>query len=105
MAARRRLHLFQGPRRASARTGHARPLGDLLRSVCTPGAPAMDEAARRAAQATPSVRRPSVRQQAPFMLDRLRDFLSGAAAPTPAERPDDLELAVAALLVEAASID
>jgi uncharacterized tellurite resistance protein B-like protein len=39
------------------------------------------------------------------MLDRLLKFLSGAEVPSAEPRPDELELAVAALLVEAARMD
>lgn len=39
------------------------------------------------------------------MIDRVLDFLSGRRTPVWAERPDELELAVAALLIEAARMD
>jgi uncharacterized tellurite resistance protein B-like protein len=39
------------------------------------------------------------------MLDRLMNFLSGAEAPSTKAGPDELQLAVAALLVEAARMD
>ncbi len=39
------------------------------------------------------------------MLDRLMNFLSGAEAPSAKAGPDELQLAVAALLVEAARMD
>jgi uncharacterized tellurite resistance protein B-like protein len=39
------------------------------------------------------------------MLDRLMNFLSGAEAPSAQAGPDELQLAVAALLVEAARMD
>jgi uncharacterized tellurite resistance protein B-like protein len=39
------------------------------------------------------------------MLDRLMEFLSGTDAPSPHAGPDELQLAVAALLVEAARMD
>ena len=39
------------------------------------------------------------------MLDRLMNFLSGAEAPSTQAGPDELQLAVAALLVEAARMD
>lgn len=39
------------------------------------------------------------------MIKRLRDFLAGQAAPGPAAGPDELQLAVAALLIEAARMD
>ena len=39
------------------------------------------------------------------MLDRLLNFLTGAEVPSSEPRPDELELAVAALLVEAARMD
>jgi uncharacterized tellurite resistance protein B-like protein len=39
------------------------------------------------------------------MLDRLLNFLTGAETPSAEPRPDELELAVAALLVEAARMD
>src|SRR5262245_12535998 len=40
-----------------------------------------------------------------MMIDRVLDFLAGRAAPNPATRSDELELAVAALLVEAGRMD
>jgi uncharacterized tellurite resistance protein B-like protein len=39
------------------------------------------------------------------MIDRMLDFLTGRKAPTHLDRPDELELAVAALLIEAARMD
>lgn len=39
------------------------------------------------------------------MIKRLRDFLAGQAAPGPASGSDELQLAVAALLIEAARMD
>src|SRR5438105_1634415 len=39
------------------------------------------------------------------MLNRLLDFLAGREAPTPADSADDLQLSVAALLIEAARMD
>lgn len=39
------------------------------------------------------------------MIKRVLDFLTGRAAPAPAESGDELELAVAALLIEAARMD
>jgi uncharacterized tellurite resistance protein B-like protein len=39
------------------------------------------------------------------MIDRMLDFLAGRRAPALADRPDELELAVAALLIEAARMD
>ena len=39
------------------------------------------------------------------MIDRVLDFLTGRTAPDPAGRTDELELAVAALLIEAARMD
>lgn len=39
------------------------------------------------------------------MIQRVVDFLTGRAAPGPASGPDDLQLAVAALLIEAARMD
>lgn len=39
------------------------------------------------------------------MIERLLVFLSGKEAPAPVLKPDELELAVAALLVEAARMD
>ena len=39
------------------------------------------------------------------MIDRLLDFLAGRAAPAVAKSTDELELAVAALLIEAARMD
>ena len=39
------------------------------------------------------------------MIDRLLNFLSGAAAPAAEVGPDELHLAVAALLIEAARMD
>jgi uncharacterized tellurite resistance protein B-like protein len=39
------------------------------------------------------------------MLDRLLNFLTGAEAPPAEPRPEELQLAVAALLVEAARMD
>lgn len=39
------------------------------------------------------------------MIDRVLDFLTGRTAPDPAARADELELAVAALLIEAARMD
>jgi uncharacterized tellurite resistance protein B-like protein len=39
------------------------------------------------------------------MLDRLLNFLTGAELPSAEPRPDELQLAVAALLVEAARMD
>jgi uncharacterized tellurite resistance protein B-like protein len=39
------------------------------------------------------------------MIDRVLDFLTGRKAPALAENPDELELAVAALLIEAARMD
>jgi uncharacterized tellurite resistance protein B-like protein len=39
------------------------------------------------------------------MIDRMLDFLTGRKAPALADRPDELELAVAALLIEAARMD
>ena len=39
------------------------------------------------------------------MIDRVLDFLTGRTAPDPSTRADELELAVAALLVEAARMD
>lgn len=39
------------------------------------------------------------------MIDRVLDFLTGRKAPTLANGPDELELAVAALLIEAARMD
>ena len=40
-----------------------------------------------------------------MMIDRVLDFLTGRAAPNPAARTDELELAVAALLIEAGRMD
>ncbi|HEV8388718.1 MAG TPA: TerB family tellurite resistance protein [Dongiaceae bacterium] len=39
------------------------------------------------------------------MIDRMLDFLTGRKAPALAASPDELELAVAALLIEAARMD
>lgn len=39
------------------------------------------------------------------MIDRVLDFLTGRAAPEPASGADELQLAVAALLIEAARMD
>ena len=39
------------------------------------------------------------------MIDRMLDFLTGRKAPALASQPDELELAVAALLIEAARMD
>jgi uncharacterized tellurite resistance protein B-like protein len=39
------------------------------------------------------------------MIDRVLDFLTGRRAPALADAPDELELAVAALLIEAARMD
>ncbi len=39
------------------------------------------------------------------MIDRVLEFLSGKAAPAPARAADDLQIAVAALLIEAARMD
>jgi len=39
------------------------------------------------------------------MIDRMLDFLTGRKAPALTDRPDELELAVAALLIEAARMD
>jgi uncharacterized tellurite resistance protein B-like protein len=39
------------------------------------------------------------------MIDRVLDFLAGRRTPEVAARPDELELAVAALLIEAARMD
>ena len=39
------------------------------------------------------------------MIDRVLDFLTGRKAPALASQPDELELAVAALLIEAARMD
>lgn len=39
------------------------------------------------------------------MIDRLLDFLSGTAAPSPAKKGKDFEIAVAALLIEAGRKD
>ena len=39
------------------------------------------------------------------MIDRMLDFLTGRKAPALADRADELELAVAALLIEAARMD
>jgi len=39
------------------------------------------------------------------MIDRMLDFLTGRKTPVLAGRPDELELAVAALLIEAARMD
>ena len=39
------------------------------------------------------------------MIDRVLDFLTGKAAPEPENGPDELQLAVAALLIEAARMD
>src|SRR5262245_13230467 len=39
------------------------------------------------------------------MIDRMLDFLTGRRAPSLADRPDELELSVAALLIEAARMD
>lgn len=39
------------------------------------------------------------------MIDRVLDFLTGKAAPAPAKGADDLQIAVAALLIEAARMD
>jgi uncharacterized tellurite resistance protein B-like protein len=39
------------------------------------------------------------------MIERVLEFLTGRAAPAPALRGDELELAVAALLIEAARMD
>jgi uncharacterized tellurite resistance protein B-like protein len=39
------------------------------------------------------------------MFDRVLDFLTGRTTPDPAAREDELELAVAALLIEAARMD
>jgi len=39
------------------------------------------------------------------MIDRMLDFLTGRRTPALAHRPDELELAVAALLIEAARMD
>src|SRR5690242_11547444 len=39
------------------------------------------------------------------MFDRMLDFLTGRNAPAPGGQPDELELAVAALLIEAARMD
>jgi uncharacterized tellurite resistance protein B-like protein len=39
------------------------------------------------------------------MIDRVLDFLTGRTAPDPAARADEIELAVAALLIEAARMD
>jgi len=40
-----------------------------------------------------------------MMIDRVLDFLAGRATPKPAPRADELELAVAALLIEAGRMD
>ena|SRR5688500_3175025 len=39
------------------------------------------------------------------MIDRVLDFLTGKAAPAPEKGADDLQVAVAALLIEAARMD
>lgn len=39
------------------------------------------------------------------MIDRVLEFLSGKAAPAPSKVADDLQIAVAALLIEAARMD
>lgn len=39
------------------------------------------------------------------MIDRVLDFLTGRKAPAHLDRPDELELAVAALLIEAGRMD
>ena len=39
------------------------------------------------------------------MIDRVLDFLTGRRAPALADKPDELELAVAALLIEAGRMD
>lgn len=39
------------------------------------------------------------------MIDRMLDFLTGRKAPALSSQPDELELAVAALLIEAARMD
>ena len=39
------------------------------------------------------------------MIDRVLDFLTGKATPVAAKRTDDLQIAVAALLIEAARMD
>lgn len=39
------------------------------------------------------------------MIDRMLDFLTGRKAPSLANQPDELQLAVAALLIEAARMD
>ncbi|WP_119304640.1 tellurite resistance TerB family protein [Dongia deserti] len=39
------------------------------------------------------------------MIDRMLDFLTGRQAPALADKPDELELAVAALLIEAGRMD
>ena len=39
------------------------------------------------------------------MIDRMFDFLTGRKTPALADQPDELELAVAALLIEAARMD
>jgi uncharacterized tellurite resistance protein B-like protein len=39
------------------------------------------------------------------MIDRMLDFLTGRKAPSLADKPDELELAVAALLIEAGRMD
>ena len=39
------------------------------------------------------------------MIDRMLDFLTGRKTPALTDRPDELELAVAALLIEAARMD
>ena len=39
------------------------------------------------------------------MIDRMLDFLTGRKTPALADQPDELELAVAALLIEAARMD
>lgn len=39
------------------------------------------------------------------MIDRVLDFLTGKATPAPEKHPGDLQLAVAALLIEAARMD
>ena len=39
------------------------------------------------------------------MIDRVLDFLTGRKAPALADKPDELELAVAALLIEAGRMD
>jgi uncharacterized tellurite resistance protein B-like protein len=39
------------------------------------------------------------------MIDRVLDFLTGRNAPALADKPDELELAVAALLIEAGRMD